>query len=164
MLRRRKRNQIRGIFYGGKWVSNLFLVKQTLYDHYRSFFSATGRDPILTRENLTVPNMSPVPSRTLVNPFTIQEIEFALHESRSTKAQVLGRFNFGFIKANWEILCVDVLKLFNEFFLHNRLPNGCNSSFLALIPKTHNPIYCGDYRPISLINCLIKLLTKVFGK
>nr|GEZ83625.1 RNA-directed DNA polymerase, eukaryota [Tanacetum cinerariifolium] len=40
---------------------------------------------------------------------------------------------------------------------------GCNSSFIALIPKTHDPKFVNDYRPISLIGSLYKVVTKILA-
>ena len=55
------------------------------------------------------------------------------------------------------------LNFFNEFHRHARLPKGISASFLALIPKTTNPQGLGEYRPISLIGCLYKMLSKVLA-
>nr|GEV03585.1 RNA-directed DNA polymerase, eukaryota [Tanacetum cinerariifolium] len=40
---------------------------------------------------------------------------------------------------------------------------GCNSSFIALIPKVRDPKFVNDYRPISLIGSLYKVITKILG-
>ncbi|GKA53217.1 RNA-directed DNA polymerase, eukaryota, reverse transcriptase zinc-binding domain protein [Tanacetum coccineum] len=41
--------------------------------------------------------------------------------------------------------------------------NGCNASFIVLIPKTLGPLDLGDYRPISLIGCMYKVLSKLLA-
>nr|GFA57231.1 RNA-directed DNA polymerase, eukaryota [Tanacetum cinerariifolium] len=41
--------------------------------------------------------------------------------------------------------------------------SGCNSSFVALIPKTHDPNFVSDYWPISLIGSLYKVVTKILA-
>jgi len=33
-------------------------------------------------------------------------------------------------------------------------PKGCNTSFIALVPKTENPIGLEEFRPISLVGCV----------
>ncbi|XP_071688672.1 uncharacterized protein [Rutidosis leptorrhynchoides] len=58
----------------------------------------------------------------------------------------------------------DILALFNRFWELDEISNGCNSSFIALIPKKNDPQSFGDYRPISLIGCLYKILSKVLTK
>nr|GFA79221.1 RNA-directed DNA polymerase, eukaryota [Tanacetum cinerariifolium] len=49
------------------------------------------------------------------------------------------------------------------FFHHASFPVGCNSSFIALIPKTLNPKSVGEYRPISLIGSIYKVVTKILA-
>ncbi|GKC83647.1 hypothetical protein Tco_1139364, partial [Tanacetum coccineum] len=49
------------------------------------------------------------------------------------------------------------------FFHHASFPVGCNSSFIALIPKTLNPKSVGEYRPISLIGSIYKIVTKILA-
>ncbi|GJY05617.1 RNA-directed DNA polymerase, eukaryota [Tanacetum coccineum] len=40
---------------------------------------------------------------------------------------------------------------------------GCNSSFIALIPKNQDPKFVNDYRPISLTESLYKVVTKILA-
>nr|GFA13043.1 RNA-directed DNA polymerase, eukaryota [Tanacetum cinerariifolium] len=47
------------------------------------------------------------------------------------------------------------------FFEHEDFAIGCNSSFVALIPKVLDPKVVSDYRPISLIGSLYKVVTKI---
>ncbi|GJW65785.1 RNA-directed DNA polymerase, eukaryota [Tanacetum coccineum] len=42
------------------------------------------------------------------------------------------------------------------FFEHSSFSRGCNSLFIALIPKNQDPKFVNDYRPISLIGSLYK--------
>ncbi|KAL4578043.1 hypothetical protein LXL04_014158 [Taraxacum kok-saghyz] len=52
------------------------------------------------------------------------------------------------------------VKYFEE---HGRLEKGCNSSFITLIPKIKDPLKLGDYRPISLIESLYKIISKILA-
>ncbi|GKB81652.1 RNA-directed DNA polymerase, eukaryota, partial [Tanacetum coccineum] len=42
-------------------------------------------------------------------------------------------------------------------------PKGCNSSFVALIPKVTDAKFVNDFLPISLIGCVYKVVTKVLA-
>lgn len=53
--------------------------------------------------------------------------------------------------------------MFEEFFENSKLPKGMTSYFLALIPKISYPQRLTDYRPISLIGSLYKILVKVLA-
>ena len=47
----------------------------------------------------------------------------------------------------------------NDIFI----PRGCNSSFVALVPKINDPLHIKDYRPISLIGCQYKVIAKILA-
>ena len=51
----------------------------------------------------------------------------------------------------------------DEFHVHGSFPKGSNASFLALIPKSNHPQSLNDYRPISLIHCMYKVVAKVLA-
>ncbi|GJS34548.1 RNA-directed DNA polymerase, eukaryota [Tanacetum coccineum] len=49
------------------------------------------------------------------------------------------------------------------FFMNGSFPPGCNSSFIALIPKVVDAKFVKDFRPISLIGCVYKVVTKILA-
>lgn len=51
-----------------------------------------------------------------------------------------------------------------EFWRSASLPKGCNNTFITLIPKTEKPTSFKDYRPISMIGCLYKIIVKLLTK
>lgn len=53
------------------------------------------------------------------------------------------------------------MNTFQEFLNSGILPRGMNFSFITLIPKVPSPSLVKDFRPISLINCFLKILSKV---
>ena len=44
-----------------------------------------------------------------------------------------------------------------------RISNGCNSSFITLITKCKDPSILTEFRPISLIGCLYKIIAKILA-
>ncbi|GKE90146.1 hypothetical protein Tco_1567621, partial [Tanacetum coccineum] len=52
----------------------------------------------------------------------------------------------------WKHLEHDIMAAVKEFFASGTFPSGCNSSFIALIPKIHDAKVVKDYRPISLFS------------
>lgn len=49
-------------------------------------------------------------------------------------------------------------------FQHNNLClQSINSSFITLIPKVESPLHAFDFRPISLLNISLKLVTKLLA-
>ncbi|KAK2421774.1 hypothetical protein QL285_032366 [Trifolium repens] len=50
-----------------------------------------------------------------------------------------------------------------EFHRNGKLTRGINSTFIALIPKVDNPLKLNDFRPISLVGSMYKILAKVLA-
>jgi len=71
--------------------------------------------------------------------------------------------NFGFIKEFWNLLKDDLLRFMVEFHRNGKLTKGLNSTFIALIPKVSSPQRLNDFRPISLVGILYKILAKVLA-
>ncbi|GJT32028.1 RNA-directed DNA polymerase, eukaryota [Tanacetum coccineum] len=72
-------------------------------------------------------------------------------------------FTFEFYRKYWNIIDHDVVAAFTTFFSTCLFPHGCNSSFIALIPKSHEAKMVKDFRPISLIGSLYKIITKILA-
>jgi len=72
-------------------------------------------------------------------------------------------FNFNFIKKSWEFLKDDFMAAMALFYETGFIPKGCNASFIALVPKVRDPIRLEQYRPISLVGVLYKIISKVLA-
>ena len=55
------------------------------------------------------------------------------------------------------------MNLFKEFYDQRSFSKSLNSTFLVLIPKKGGAEDLGDFRPISLLGSLYKLLAKVLA-
>ncbi|MCI26873.1 LINE-1 reverse transcriptase like, partial [Trifolium medium] len=69
--------------------------------------------------------------------------------------------NFGFIKEFWAEVKSDFMRFLLEFYANGKLAKGVNSTFIVLIPKVDNPQALGEFRPISLVGSMYKVLAKV---
>jgi len=72
-------------------------------------------------------------------------------------------FNFEFIKFCWEEIKDDIVRAVQNFEFDGKWPRGTNASFISLIPKVDNPQHLNDFRPISLIGCLYKIVAKILS-
>jgi len=54
--------------------------------------------------------------------------------------------------------------MFDQFHPNEVVPKGKLSYFVALVPKVSLPMALKDFRPISLLGCLYKLLAKVLDR
>jgi len=93
----------------------------------------------------------------------LEEIKQAVWECGSDKSPGPDGFNFRFIKTFWDILKSDICKVLEEFHRFGSIPRGTNSSFITLIPKGVTQHSLNDYRPISLIGSLYKIIAKILS-
>ncbi|GJR21987.1 RNA-directed DNA polymerase, eukaryota [Tanacetum coccineum] len=63
----------------------------------------------------------------------------------------------------WNVIEKDVVEAVRCFFNYGSFPKGGNSSFIALIPKKPDANMVKDFRPISLIRSLYKIIAKVLA-
>lgn len=57
----------------------------------------------------------------------------------------------------------DIIQFVLHFKRHDTFSFGCNASFITLIPKIKDPLLLGDYRPINLIGCMYKIVSKILA-
>ncbi|XP_068491914.1 uncharacterized protein [Phaseolus vulgaris] len=61
------------------------------------------------------------------------------------------------------VLDEDILLAVNDFVVSGSWPTGSNASFICLVPKSKNPQLLGDFRSISLVGCLYKIISKLLS-
>jgi len=106
---------------------------------------------VVTREDL----------EHLSRPFSTHDIDTTVKRMPADKAPGPNGFNGFFLKSCREILKEDFYTLCFDFFNESLDLQAINSSFITLIPKTNNPTSVNDFRPILLLNCVLKIITKL---
>nr|GFB81641.1 RNA-directed DNA polymerase, eukaryota, reverse transcriptase zinc-binding domain protein [Tanacetum cinerariifolium] len=72
-------------------------------------------------------------------------------------------YTFEFFRRYWRFIGSDLCSAVECFFESGSFPKESNSSFIALIPKVTDAKFVTDFRPISLIGCVYKVVTKILG-
>lgn len=57
----------------------------------------------------------------------------------------------------------DVVQAINDLKSNNFIQKGCNVSFISLIPKIDNHVGLHEYRPISLVGFIYKIISKILS-
>ncbi|GAU23660.1 hypothetical protein TSUD_304350 [Trifolium subterraneum] len=107
--------------------------------------------------------LKPVEASSLIKPFTLEEVKAAVWDCDSYKSPGPDGINFGFIKDFWNEMKEDIMRFIVEFHRNGRLTKGLNATFIALIPKIDSPQRLNDFRPISLVGSLYKIMAKVLA-
>ena len=72
-------------------------------------------------------------------------------------------FTIAFFQKCWCVIERDILAFFVDFHRQFIFEKSLNSTFLCLTPKKINAVNIKDYHPISLVDSLYKLLSKVLA-
>lgn len=159
---RRNMNSIAALNTPLGWVEGPNEVRAATVSFFKNLFSKEEWDR-LTLDGVVFPTLSEGENNTLIAPFSLEEIEDAVKSSDSSKCPRPDGFNFAFIKEFWDIMKYEVRIMFDQFFGNDCLPRCLLSYFLTLIPKVKSPQGLSDFRPISLLGCWYKILSKVLA-
>jgi hypothetical protein len=96
-------------------------------------------------------------------PFSKEDIDKVVMRMPTDKAPDPDGFNGLFMKKCWNIIKEDVYQLCFDFFDGKIDLQAINSSFITLVPKVNNPSTVNDFRAISLMNNILKIITKLLG-
>ena len=95
--------------------------------------------------------------------FTGKEVFSALSDWNGDKASDLDGFSLSFWQFSWDCVKEEMIGFLKEFHEHGRFVRSLNSTFLVLIPKNPGAEELRDFKSISLVGGLYKLLAKVLA-
>ncbi|KAJ9555564.1 hypothetical protein OSB04_010178 [Centaurea solstitialis] len=101
---------------------------------------------------------------SLEAPFSEQEVKSAVWSCGYNKAPGPDGFTFEFVRKFWDMVGKDFYEAVKYFESNHRIHPGSNSSFITLVPKVSDPLSLDDYRPINLIGCVNKVISKVLAE
>ncbi|XP_057793273.1 uncharacterized protein LOC131009888 [Salvia miltiorrhiza] len=160
---RRLKNEISGLSVKDSWIEKPKEVKREVKAHFEAQFRERSRVRPLLPEDFVHKKIPDNTREWLDIPFTEDEIKTAVWNCEGGKSPGPDGFNFNFMKKCWGIIKGDLLEVMKEFHAHGKLARGYNPPFIALISKKEDASELKEFRPISLINCLYKAISKVLA-
>ncbi|GJZ37690.1 RNA-directed DNA polymerase, eukaryota [Tanacetum coccineum] len=160
----KKRSQlaIHGVLADGDWIVEPSLVKNEFLKHFATRFAAPSSSSITF--DYQFPNrLTPDQIEDLERNVSYEEIKRAVWDCGISKSPGPDGFTFEFYRKYWSLIDHDVVAAVTSFFSTGSFPPGCNSSFITLIPKSQEAKMVKDFRPISLIGSMYKIITKVLA-
>nr|GEX66863.1 RNA-directed DNA polymerase, eukaryota, reverse transcriptase zinc-binding domain protein [Tanacetum cinerariifolium] len=131
---------VRGIIADGEWIEEPNAVKNEFFSHFRDRFDRPCKSRLTL--DMEFPNkLSTDQSHYLERPFSMEEVK----------------------ELYWSLIEDDVLEAVNYFSQYVYCHKGGNSSFIALILKIPGAKMVKDFRPISLIGSLYKIIAKLLA-
>ena len=162
MSNRQRRNLIPFFLVNGVLVEGVENVRNAVFTHFSSHFQPQHANRP-SMESLHFRSLSYREGALLIRHFSVEEVKAAVWDCDNFKCPGHDGVNFGFIKTFRDMLKDDVMRFLMEFHKNGRLAKGINSTFIALIPKVDNPQRLNDFRPISLVGSMYKILAKVLA-
>ncbi|CAM8979776.1 unnamed protein product [Rhodiola kirilowii] len=160
---RAKKNAISSILVDEAWVEDPILIKIAAQKHFASIYRKM--DPCSwTLEEMNFAVLNDDHREALERVISEEEVLNALKDCDGNKAPGPDGFNMNLFKKYWSTVRSEVLGFVREFCENGRLAKGVNKTFIALIPKSNNPQRFDDFRPISLVNSVYKILAKCLAK
>lgn len=157
---RRKVNSIKGLKVNGNWVEDPVVVKKK--NHYGILSNTFSKRPIL--DGVHFERLNEEDNIFLCQPFKDEEIKEAIWDYGSDKSPGSDGMNFHFIKKCCGTMKNEFVDMMKDFWANGVISRGANASFIVLLPKKDDLLGLEEYRPISLIGCLYKVISKVLAK
>nr|GEZ36727.1 putative RNA-directed DNA polymerase, eukaryota, reverse transcriptase zinc-binding domain protein [Tanacetum cinerariifolium] len=160
----KKRNQlsIRGILVEGTWIDSPSLMKSEFLSHFKNRFEQPNSNRLHMNMHFSNTLIS-VQVADLECQVSKEELKKAVWYCGIHKSPGPDGFMFGFYRRYWKLIENDVVDAVTCLFHQGSFPKGGNSSFIILIPKTPNANMVKDYRPISLIGSMYKIISKILA-
>ncbi|GJX76972.1 RNA-directed DNA polymerase, eukaryota [Tanacetum coccineum] len=136
--KKRANLSVKGVMVDGEWMDDPSRVKEEFHNHFATRF----QDPGANRGNInfTFPNrLSLDQVSDLESPISRDEIRLAVWGCGEDKSPGPDGFTFEFFRKFWKVVGPDFCIAVEWFFEHGSFAIGCNSSFVALIPKILDP-------------------------
>lgn len=93
--------------------------------------------------------------------FSEEEVHNTIRSMKGDKAPSPNSFSISFIRRCWDIVNGDLLQVMNEFYYSEEFYEHLNNTFITLIPKKRVVKELKDFRLISLLNSVYKIIFKM---
>uniref|UniRef100_A0A0V0IG31 Putative ovule protein n=1 Tax=Solanum chacoense TaxID=4108 RepID=A0A0V0IG31_SOLCH len=156
----RKYNTIDRLVVRGVEIQEPTEVKEAMIDFYAQLYSETESwRPSF--DFVGCPTVSTEEYEWLQRPFTEEEVLLIIKKCEGDKAPGPDGFTMDFFKKCWDILKEDLMLTIQNFHQRSVFEKSFNATFIALIPKKPGAVELKDFRPISLIGGVYKIISKL---
>lgn len=164
IINKRSRSQrINGMLIGGQWITDPEKIKTEVVKFFELKFSesVSGR-PKFT--NTGFRKLDTDQKNLLECPISLDEIKNAIWCCGPNKAPGPDGFSLELFRKYWDYIKTDLYMAIKQFERTGVIETGCNASFITLVPKVMDPLSLNDYRPISLIGSIYKVISKILAE
>ncbi|XP_072054162.1 uncharacterized protein [Arachis hypogaea] len=160
---RRRNNRLDALVINGRLIRNQARIKIAIRDFYKDLYHQK-KPPLVGFMDGLVKRIDEEDSTALERIPTMEEIREAIWDCESSNASGSDGYNMNFIKKCWNEIGVEFTTVVLDFFRSSRLPSDSNITWVALAPKFTGAKEIKDFRPISMVGCVYKVIFKVMVK
>ncbi|KAL9664441.1 hypothetical protein QQ045_019841 [Rhodiola kirilowii] len=150
-----------------EWITDETDICEEAVRHFQSIFKSSnpsGSSEWQSSLAVIEKSVSSSSVELLSNNFSRTDIQNALFQIGSTKASGPDGFSALFFQENWDLVKEDVIQYSLRFLNEGaELNKETNETLITLIPKTRSPSTFDEFRPISLCNVVMKVVTKALA-
>ncbi|WMV58251.1 hypothetical protein MTR67_051636 [Solanum verrucosum] len=156
----RRINTIDRLIDRGEVVEDPVEIRNTVINFYKELYTESEE----WRPNFDLmecPTISQEEKDWMQRPFTESEVLQCLQLCDGDKAPGPDGYTMSFFKSCWGIVKEDLMLTIHNFHQNGIFEKSFNATFLALIPKKPGAKELKDFRPISLIGGVYKIISKL---
>ena len=127
----RRGNQILMMRINGEWVTKDFELRQGIVEAFKSVLTNTGE----WRASLDDLSFPKIEAPRLELPFTEEEVFIALSDLNGDKVPGPNGFTIALWQFSWDIVKVDVIRMFTDFLETSKFVKNLNTTFLVMVLK-----------------------------
>jgi hypothetical protein len=160
--------------YDGNAFENSQMQKAFIRDHFAKSYKKPENEPenmadcianFLGRDILTHPlvanlKLSHIEKESLEGSLTMDELDKALDGANLNSASGIDGYSTPFIKQFWNYFRQPLLRYTEAVFEKRLLTNSFKTAVIKLIPKKGNAKDIKKWRPISLLSCMYKIISR----
>jgi len=156
----RRINTIDRLIDRGEVVEDTVQIRNTMINFYKELYTESEE----WRPNFDLmecPTISQEENDWMQRPFTESEVLQCLQLCDGDKTLGPDGYTMSFFKSCWGIVKEDLMLTIHNFHQNGIFEKSFNATFLALIPKKPGAEELKDFRPISLIGGVYKIISKL---
>lgn len=158
---RRRTNRITSLVIDSSVMDNQRDIIRETAEHFKGLLREVEEQHVSMDWDVLYPHTTDMVG--LEDPFEEEEIKRPVFSLRSDRAPGTDDFPLMFYTTFWEIIKWDLMRIFEELYNGSLQMHRLNEALIVLIPKKEGAESISDFRPISLLNGVYKIVTKVLA-
>lgn len=168
-----KRNVEKSLITGIRDSSdNIMQTQEGINTTFTSFYShlysnqnqSNAADIKSFLDRVKLSKLTMLQSASLDNPLSSDEIEKSLYLMANNKSPGADGYPIEFYKHFWPLISTLFSDMVTEIYKSSCIPHNMNTALISVLLKPNkDPTLCSSYRPLSLINTDLKIISKALA-